>query len=205
MNNKEDELKNTNDYELIMLFREDDENAKNILFYKYRFIIDILMNKYKKYALSLNIDYQELLSECNVGFSDGLRSFQEDKDTSLPTFLTLCIERRINNILRKYQTDKYKAIKDTYSLDTVYEDYNLLDFVSNEDYEPLKNMMESENYKELVSNIKESLTSYEYEVFTLLLKKISYQDIAKILNKSPKQVDNAIQRIKNKIKTLVNS
>ena len=45
---KTEDIINTNDNELIMLYRENDEDAKNILFYKYKFIIDILIKKYKE-------------------------------------------------------------------------------------------------------------------------------------------------------------
>ena len=52
------ELENINDYELIMLYREEDEDAKNILYLKYKFIIDILIKKYQKLITALNIDMQ---------------------------------------------------------------------------------------------------------------------------------------------------
>ena len=204
MNNiTEDMVKDTNDYELIMLYREEDEDAKNILFFKYKFIIDILINKYKKQINKLKVDYQELYSECNVGFSDGLRSFQDAKSTSLPTFLTICVERRINNLLRKYKTDKYKVLQDTFSLDNEYDDYNLLDVISDDEYEPLKNMTEIEDYQELIKSIKSNLTDSEYDLLLLKLRKLSYDDISKILKKTPKQIDNTMQRIKAKIKKIV--
>jgi len=201
-----EEINNTNDYELIMLYREDDENAKNILFYKYKFIIDILIKKYNKYLTSLNIDYQEIYSECLVGFSDGLNSFRENKDATLPTFITLCIERRLGNIIRKYNRDKYKGLKDTYSLDYMYKDSDmrLMDIISDEyEHDPLKNITEEEGYIELVNGIKEKLTDKEFEVFVLMIRGLSYVEISKILNNTSKQIDNTIQRIKSKIKNLI--
>lgn len=202
-----EEILNTNDNELIMLYHEENEDAKNILFYKYKFIIDILIKKYSKYLTSLNIDYQEIYSECAVGFSDGLRSFQEDKSASLATFITLCIERRLGNIIRKYNREKHKGLQDTYSLDYIYEinDTRLMDFISDDyEHDPLKNITEEEGYNELVNSIKDKLTDKEYEVFVLMVRGLSYIEIAKILNNTPKQIDNTIQRIKNKIRNLVN-
>ncbi len=203
----EEELKNTNDNELIMLYREEDEDAKNILFYKYRFIIDILIKKHLKYLTSLNIDYQEIYSECTVGFSDGLRSYQEDKSASLATFITLCIERRLGNIIRKYNRDKYKALQDTFSLDYIYseKDTRLMDLLSDDyEHDPLKNITEQEGYLELVNSIKDKLTEKEYEVFVLMVRGLSYIEIAKILNNTPKQIDNTIQRVKSKIRNIIN-
>jgi len=202
-----EEILNTNDNELIMLYHEENEDAKNILFYKYKFIIDILIKKYSKYLASLNIDYQEIYSECAVGFSDGLRSFQEDKSASLATFITLCIERRLGNIIRKYNRDKHKGLQDTYSLDYIYDDSDtkLIDLISDDyEHDPLKNITEEEGYNELLLSIKDKLTDKEYEVFVLMVRGLSYIEISKILDNTPKQIDNTIQRIKNKIRNLIN-
>ncbi len=201
----EEELKNTNDSELIMMYRENDEDAKNLLFYKYRYIIDILINKYMRYLSNLNIDYQEIISECNVGFSDGLKCFDENKDASLVTFVTLCIERRINGIIRKYNRDKYKGMQETYSLDFIYEDNNkLMDSISdNLQNDPLKNMTEEEKYQELIKSLKDALTKREYEVFCLMARGFNYLEIADILKLTPKQVDNTMQRVKIKAKKIL--
>lgn len=202
------DLDKTNDNELIMLYREEDEDAKNMLYYKYKFIIDVLIKKYGNWLSSLKVDYQELYSECAVGFSDALRSFQEDKDSSLPTFITLCVERRLGGVIRKYSRDKYKVMQDSYSLDFFYDDKNaaLIEQLSDENNnDPLKNMAEEEEYAELIKNIKYSLTSKEYEVFVLKSRGFDYQEIAHILNKNPKQIDNTMQRIKAKIKNLINT
>jgi len=202
-----EEIFNTNDNELIMLYHEENEDAKNILFFKYKFIIDILIKKYSKYLASLNIDYQEIYSECAVGFSDGLRSFQEDKSASLATFITLCIERRLGNIIRKYNRDKHKGLQDTYSLDYIYDDSDtkLIDLISDDyEHDPLKNITEEEGYNELLLSIKDKLTDKEYEVFVLMVRGLSYIEISKILDNTPKQIDNTIQRIKNKIRNLIN-
>jgi len=202
-----EEILNTNDYELIMLYHEEDENAKNILFYKYKFIIDILIKKYQKNLVNLCIDYQEIYSECNVGFSDALKCYQPDKDAGLPTFITLCIERRITNIIRKYSRDKYKEIQNTYSLDFMYDDNDvkLMDVISDDfENDPLKSMTESEEYNELIKKIKEKLTKKEYDVFVLMANGLNYIEISKILENTPKQVDNTMQRVKNKIKRIIN-
>ncbi len=52
--------------------------------------------------------------------------------------------------------------------------------------------------------MKKILTKKEYEVFTFMLRNFNYQEIARILGVSKKQVDNTIQRIKNKIREFLN-
>lgn len=199
-----DDINSTNDHELIMLYLEDDEAAKDILYYKYKFIIDVLIKKYKKILSNSNVDMQELYSEASVAFSDALKNYNPRKDASVPTFITLCVERRLNNLLKKYRTDKYKCLHDTYSLDFFYDDNkSLMDVISNSLYDPLEIMYEKEDYNELIKNIKNSLTDFEYEVYLLILGDMNYQEIAKILGKNNKQIDNCIQRIKTKIKKIV--
>jgi len=202
-----DEIKNTNDYELIMLYREENEDAKNILFLKYKFIIDIVVKKYLKFIKVLDIDMQEVNSECNVGFSDALRSYQEDKDSKLSSFITLCIERRISTLIRKYNREKYKILHDSYSLDYLYEQFQrpLIEILEDNSNEPLINMEEKENYNELIGTIKERLSKKEIEVFELMIKGYDYKQIAKILNNTPKQIDNAMQRIKGKIRKILDA
>lgn len=195
----------TNDSELIMLYRENNEDAKNIIYCKYKFIIDILIKKHSYNIKMLNIDEQEIYSESAVGFSDALRCYDENKETTLPTFITLCVERRIIALLKKYNRDKYKELNNMYSLDFAYDDENkLIDFLSDEGLsDPLTALSEEEKYKELIKSIKEKLTTKEYEVFCLMAKGLNYREISKILNNTPKQIDNTIQRIKHKIKMIV--
>lgn len=200
------DLDNTNDYELIMLYRENNEDAKNILYLKYKFIIDILIKKYLKLIHVLNIDMQEVYSECSVAFSDALNNFQEDKDATLPTFLTICIERRLLCLIKKYNREKYKVLNDTYSLDYYYEELGkpLMDVLTDNTNEPLGTITEEEEYNELIKEIKISLSKKENDVFSLMVSGFDYKQIAKILKETPKQVDNSIQRIKLKIKSILN-
>lgn len=198
--NSED-IFNTNDYELIMLYRENDDYAKNILYLKYKYIINLIIKKYSKYLIMANVDYQEIYSECSLAFSDALKSFQDEKDSSLATFITLCIERKMQSIIRKFNRIKYKVFKDAYSLDFLYENnQDLMQYIVDEEYEPLKNMTEDEKYKDLLNAIKSELSKREYEVFTLMANNLNYLEIANILKLSPKQVDNTMQRVKAKVK-----
>ncbi len=195
-----------NESELLMLYREEDEEIKNLVYLKYKPIIDILINKYRSYLKKLKIDFQEVYSECAVGFSDALRNFQEEKDSSLKTFITLCVERRILGLIRKYNRGKYKNLKDMYSLDFSIDDDGsvLLDLISDDgELDPLKNITSNEEYNELLARIKNKFTEKEFEVFSLMYEGFDYLAIAKILEKSPKQIDNTIQRIKVKLKEII--
>ena len=201
--NSED-IVNSNDYELIMLYRENDEQAKNILYLKYKYIINMLIKKYSKYLIMGNVDYQDVYSDCSVAFSDALKNYQEEKDTTLVTFITLCIERKLHTIIRKINREKFKIDKEAYSLDFLYENnQNLANFIADLNYEPLTNMTDYEKYIDLINKIKEELSPKEYDVFVLMLENMNYLEIADELNLTPKQVDNTMQRLKTKIKNIL--
>ncbi len=198
-------LKDTNDNELIMLYRDNDENAKNLLFYKYKYIIDIIITKNIRVLKNNNVDMQEAYSECNVGFSDGLKSYDETKDASLVTFVTLCVKRKLANLIKKYKREKHKVMQESYSLDYVYDnENNLLDTLKdNYVHDPLSDMADDERVKEIITLAKKTLTKREFEVFHLMTSGFDYKEIAALLKKTTKQIDNTMQRIKIKMKKIL--
>ena len=194
------------DSELYSLICESNEDAKDVLFLKYKYIIDIVIKKYAFSAMKFGFEYKDLYQEALVGFTDAINSYQEDKNTSIATFITLCVERRLQNAIKKEGRIKNKILLESLSLDHVYDQYEipLKEVISdNSSHDPLLNITKDEEFDELLSFIEKSLSASEYEVYKLLISGLSYQEIAKVLDKQPKQVDNAIQRIKNKIKDIL--
>ena len=200
------DYKEYSDSELCSMICESNEDEKDILFKKYKYIIDIVIKKYIMSSLKSGIEYSDLYQEALVGFTDAINSFDEKKDASLPTFITICVDRKLQKTLIKAQTKKNEMILQSLSLDYQKSmiDSPLKESLSdNLKNDPLNNITNDENYKELLNNIKLSLSSQEYEVFKLMLNGKNYQDISKILDKNPKQIDNTIQRIKSKIKKIL--
>lgn len=200
--------KETNDYELIMLYNENDEVAKDLLYEKYGYIIPLVMNKYKRNYIKLKIDEQEVYSEATLGFSDALNNYKDDKNATLPTFITLCVERKLFTLARKYMTQKHKINRESLSLETSYNDSEkpLFEIISdNGKNDPLNNLEENDDFLELKRKIEKALSKSEYEVYSLMINNYNYKEIAKILNVNEKYVDNAIQRIKNKVKNIINA
>lgn len=194
------------DNELYYLICEEDEDAKDILFHKYQYIIDIVIKKYALAAMKYGLEYKDLYQEALVGFSDALNSYQETKNSSLATFITICVDRRLCSILKKSSRHKNIIFLESLSLEHVYEKYNiqLKDIISdNNSHDPLSNITKEEAFDELLEDIKKALSSKEYEVYELLISGLDYTEIAKILHQNAKQIDNAIQRIKQKIKDIL--
>lgn len=194
-----------NDIELTQMVCENNEDAKDVLFEKYNYIINIIIAKYKKTIYALNMDINEVRQEAMLGFSDAIIKYTNNKETTLPTFISLVVERKVQNAVRKAETQKNKIHNEAYSLEYDYESFNrpLEEIIGDTSKDPLKKLESEENCQELIKKIETMLSPFEKEVYKLIINGFSYQDIASILNKEPKQIDNTIQRIRNKIKTLI--
>lgn len=193
------------DQEAIFLVKENNPDAKDVLYEKYKYIIDIHLKKYQRMAYLFQIDMNDLYQEAMIGFTDAINNYKDDKDAGLPRFITLCVDRKLQNVMRKASTQKNRAVLETLSLDQNINEnaISLIDAISDNENNPLEKLTKQENYNELVSNINKLLSNNEYEVYTLMINGLNYQDIALLLNKSPKQIDNAIQRIRLKIKKML--
>lgn len=194
------------DSELVNLVCEKSEEASDVLYEKYKYIVDIVFNKYKKSAYYLNIDLKELKQEALVGFSDALVSYNQDKGVNLATFISLCVERKVRNFVRKSETDKSRITNSSYSLDALYGE---------EDYVPQKEKLgttlndpqvtieANENIENLTKAIDELLSATEKELYELIINDFSYDDIATILNKDVKSIYNTAARLRAKIKSIL--
>ncbi len=199
------DYKEYNDHELIMLIGENNDDARNIIYEKYHYIIDIIFKKYYKRALALAVEPSDLFQDALLGFTDAINRYKEEDQASFATFATMCVDRRIKTTLRNAQTLKNKIASDTVSLEYEYDDYLTLKDMIKDDrlVDPLDEVTDQEYYQELNNKILQELSDNEKQVYQLMKESYNYNEIAKILNKEPKQVDNTIQRIKNKLKTLL--
>ena len=126
------------DNELTYYFHDNNEEAIDLIYDKYKYIIDVLLNKYRRVFLALNIDVDEVRQEANLAFSNAIYTFSDDKDASLSTFISLCVERKIKTVIKKYETLKNKVFSDSISFDGYNDGISLENIIGDETYEPLK-------------------------------------------------------------------
>lgn len=190
------------DDELVYYLNDKNEIAQDEIYNKHKNIIDIYLNKYRRVFYALNIDLEEARQEANLGFSYAIYNYDEEKDATLSTFINLCVDRRLRKLIRSYETTKNKIISETVSLNNTNSDFNLEDIIGDEKYEPLRKLEGIDTLKYINSEVKNILSNNELEVYNLLIQDMNYQEIADKLNKTPKQIDNTIQRIRIKLKNI---
>lgn len=196
------------DNELIYMVQEENEEAKDYLYEKYRYIIDIIVKKYMPIANILGYEYKELLQDALLGLSYAISNYRDDKKTSFATFATLCIDRRLQYAIRSINNKKTRINNESLSLEYEYEEGKspLKDIISDDyEHDPLNMAINSEGYDWLIRSIKNKLSNFEYEVFQYMLDGLSYTDIAKKTNREAKNIDNTIQRVRKKIKDIINN
>lgn len=191
-----------NDYELISYINENNEEANNIIIKKYEPLINSIAIRMIKTCPYLGIEKSDLVQEGMIALNHAIGYFNEQKDITFYTYVKTCIERRLISTITSAKRLKHKTLNESVSFDT--DDAGTLDFfLKDESTNPEKIVLGEESNNEKINLIKEKLTDLENQVFDLLLSSFTYKEIAEILDKEPKQIDNATQRIKVKVKEII--
>lgn len=194
--------KDFNDYELLDHIHSCNEDANEIMIYKYRPLTVNLAKKLIKYCNG-GIDLNDLIQEGLVGLNEAINSFREDKETNFGTYAKLCIERRMYSLVKSTRTYKNKILNESISLEDE-DETNIDRFLIDNSNNP-SDMVEENDYQEnILIELSKQLTDLEKQVFELKKNDFNYKEIAEILDKDPKVIDNTIQRIKTKLKKILN-
>ena len=198
-------MRGSNDYELVSLAQENNEEASEILYAKYQPLIQKICYKYFSYVKNKGVEFNDLVQECTIGFEEAIQRFNQDDKTSFYTFVNVCMERQMMSEVTKHNRDKYRFLNEAVSLEELNDEteLSLMDCIGDDRDNPEKGLLVDEEFKELYLKIVDKLTNFEECVFRLKLQNFDYQEIARILDKDAKSIDNAIQRIRMKIKNII--
>lgn len=192
------EYSDYNDYELLEFIAENNEDANNIIIQKYAPLINSIASKMMKNCNNNGVDYNDLVQEGYIGLDYALKHFSEEKNIIFYTYVKKCIERKIVSFLQSSTRLKHKVLNDSISYDN---DDNMLDKVLTDTLDNPEIILENTEFEnELLKKVRKKFTAFEQQVFDLMLSGCDYIEIAKILEKERKAIDNAIQRIRIKVK-----
>jgi len=193
------------DIVLVELSQNGDRRAADTLVDRYKTFVRV---KTRAYFL-VGADRDDIVQEGMIGLYKAIRDYSPDKQASFKYFADICITRQIITAVKTATRQKHSPLNSYISLSKpAYDDESertLIEMLSlRTSLNPEEIMIDQENLKATEQKIRKSLSKFELEVMELYIKGKSYTEIAFELDKAPKSIDNAIQRIKKKIQKSLN-
>lgn len=193
----------TSDEELIVRLRDGEEQ-----------ITDYIMDKYKNLVRSkagsmyiLGGDRDDLIQEGMIGLFKAIRDYDCGRDASFFTFAELCISRQMYSAVQAAGRMKHIPLNSYISLyqtgEHGEEEKKILDILADNGLNPEDLVIDKENVESLEKQIDKELSNFEKQVLELYMTGMSYSQIAKVLGRDDKSTDNALQRLKTKIRRMI--
>ena len=201
------EYKDLNDFELVS-YVADNEEVTDFLFEKYRPLISSLAKKLYNANQNIGLDYNDLVQEGMVGFSTAINTYSEHKDTLFFTYAKKCIESKMISMIVSASRLKHQILNNSLSMEAIDSEgfNNSLDkIIGDKTSNPEDIAIDNENLLELINSLNQEFTDFESQVFDMKKSGFNYREIAEVLDVDPKKVDNALQRIKAKVRTYLES
>jgi RNA polymerase sporulation-specific sigma factor len=186
-------LKNQSDETLVKMAKENNKEATDTLLLRYTEIVKRLAGSY----FLIGGETDDLVQEGLLGVLDAIDSYDNTKNDRFYPFAKLCINRKMIKAINSSQTQKNSPLNSYVSLDN---EEGINDYLIDEFMDPERLLMDKENEEIARNMILKILSPFERKVFSQMLLGYDYVQIADLLNKPVKSIDNAIQRIKLKVK-----
>lgn len=180
-------------------------------------VMDYIMDKYKamvrKKARAMYLfggETEDLIQEGMIGLIKAVRDYDPAAGNSFSSFAQLCVSRQMYSAIEASKRKKHIPLNSYVSL---YEESEvrrdgkklpLIDTIVTDKESDPEALYFGREYTEIfIEQLKEKLSPMENHVLYLHLMGTDYRKIAEILEKSPKSIDNAIQRIRNKAEKMI--
>lgn len=199
------EYENMTDEQLIRKLREGDHAITDYLMEKYKGMV----RKEAKAMYLLGGENDDLIQEGMIGLFKAVQDYDTGQDASFYSFARLCVRRQLYSAIEASRRKKHSPLN---SYISIYEKENaeegegakLMDTIeAGRESDPEQAFLSKDNARRIEEELEESLSDLERRVLYLHLLGTDYRTIARLLDKSPKTVDNAIQRIKAKTEKIL--
>ena len=100
-----------NEYELVYLAQDGNEDAINLIYRKYKPIVVKKSKNAIVFASHHGVEINDIMQEGFIGLDEAIRNFSQDTDATFYTFANLCIDRQIANYLKKMTSGKDRILK----------------------------------------------------------------------------------------------
>ena len=184
------------DERLCALAHAGDRDAEEILVKRYNRLVRTLARPY----YLAGGDSDDLIQEGMIGLSYGVREFDGKKPASFHTFAEVCIRNRLYSAVRAAARDKHSPLNQSVPLEipffdshTVFCTAPLLSQTNPEDL-----IIGQERFRDRLSDVRKQLSEFEAKILGYYLDGLTVREMAEAVSRSPKSVDNAVQRIRRK-------
>ena len=203
------QYEDTTDEELLCRLRDGESAIMDFLMEKYKYLVK---NKARTMFI-LGADTEDLIQEGMIGLFKAVRDYDCGRDASFYTFAELCIARQMYTAIQASGRKKHMPLNSYISFygsvvqDDAREDGAEVVLVNvlpaGEESNPEELIIDRENVEQLEQNIQKELSPFEKQVLDLYITGMNYVEIAKVLGKDEKSTDNALQRIRTKMKKVL--
>ncbi|MBR6185147.1 MAG: RNA polymerase sporulation sigma factor SigH [Clostridia bacterium] len=187
------------DEEVVVLAQNGDGQALAYLLNKYK---NFVRSKARSYFL-IGADHEDIVQEGMIGLYKAIRDFQPSKLASFRSFAELCVKRQIITAIKAATRQKHVPLNSYVSLNKpLYDeesDRTLLDVIEGRVTNPEDLYISQEDLSRIQTQISEVLSDLERQVLDAFMDGKSYQEIAELLGRHVKSIDNALQRVKRKL------
>ena len=187
------------DEEVVSLAQQGDGQALAYLLNKYK---NFVRSKARSYFL-IGADHEDIVQEGMIGLYKAIRDFKPDRLSSFRAFAELCVKRQIITAIKTATRQKHFPLNSYVSLNKpLYDeesDRTLLDVIEGRVTNPEELFISREDLEGIQGQIDELLSDLEQQVLNAFLDGKSYQEIAELLGRHVKSIDNALQRVKRKL------
>ncbi len=180
------------DERLVSLAANGDDEAMSVLVAR---VTPIAAAKASGFC-NMRVSDEDLVQEGMLGFLEAVRSFDSGKGVPFKAYAAACINNRIISAVRRSLNSKNAALSKAEALDETGNS-------GSSDNDPAEMLSDAEAVKHIFSVLDEELSDFEKEVIKRRLSEKSYSAIASELGCSEKAVDNALNRVRRKLKSNV--
>ncbi|MBR4528705.1 MAG: sigma-70 family RNA polymerase sigma factor [Lachnospiraceae bacterium] len=186
------------DDSLILRLRDGEENITDVILNRYK---DLVRFKAASMYL-LGADREDLIQEGMIGLFKAIRDYDVGRDASFATFAELCVSRQMYSAVEASGRKKHMPLNSYISLysEDGEGESAVQDLTAPSRDDPEKHFFDRESERELAEWIERELSPLEKQVLDLTIIGMSAAEAARILNRSEKSADNALQRARGKIR-----
>ena len=193
--------------------RDGDELSFELIVREYRGYINAILNNLLGIGIrsvgglfgDVSLEREDFFQECLIALYGAVMTYDSSQDVTFKAYAAVCVRNSVLGSIRTVNRKKNRSMKNNISLDTDpgdEDETSASEYITPRVPGPEEELIRKESYEDLMNTAYGVLTPLETKIFRLYIYGYSYNEISDTLNKPVKSVDNAVYRIRTKLKGL---